>query len=57
MPAYVSCAKNGNPEYPAKKVTNAFRSRGAWVYAEDQVRFLLEILKGDAPSDFVSSGS
>lgn len=27
--AFVSCAKDGNPKHPAKKVMNAFRRRGA----------------------------
>ena len=31
--AYVSAAKKGAPKHPAKKVTNAFRRRGAPVYA------------------------
>ncbi|MCR9095668.1 MAG: MBL fold metallo-hydrolase [bacterium] len=30
--ALVSCAPDGAPKHPAKKVTNAFRRRGAWVY-------------------------
>ena len=30
--AFASCAKDGNPKHPAKKVTNAFRRRGAPVY-------------------------
>jgi beta-lactamase superfamily II metal-dependent hydrolase len=31
--AFVSAAKDGLPKHPAKKVTNAFRRRGALVYA------------------------
>jgi hypothetical protein len=31
--AFVSASKEGEPKHPAKKVTNAFRRRGAWVYA------------------------
>jgi len=31
--AYVSCAPDGEPKHPAKKVTNAFRRRGAPVHA------------------------
>ncbi len=33
MTAFCSCAVNGEPKHPAKKVTNAFRRRGAPVYA------------------------
>jgi beta-lactamase superfamily II metal-dependent hydrolase len=43
--AFASCAKNENPKHPAKKVTNAFRRRGApvcitqgkaiWHYSKD----------------------
>ena len=31
--AFVSAARDGLPKHPAKKVTNAFRRRGAYVYA------------------------
>jgi hypothetical protein len=31
--AYVSAAKDGEPKHPAKKVVNAFKRRGAEVYA------------------------
>jgi beta-lactamase superfamily II metal-dependent hydrolase len=31
--AFVSCSKEGAPKHPAKKVTNAFRRRGAHVHA------------------------
>ncbi len=31
--AVVSCAKNGNPKHPSKRVVNAFKRRGAQVYA------------------------
>jgi beta-lactamase superfamily II metal-dependent hydrolase len=31
--AYVSAAKDAAPKHPAKKVTNAFRRRGAYVYS------------------------
>ncbi|MFC1780848.1 ComEC/Rec2 family competence protein [Planctomycetota bacterium] len=31
--AFASCAKDGNPKHPAKKVTNAFKRRGASVHA------------------------
>jgi beta-lactamase superfamily II metal-dependent hydrolase len=31
--AFVSAARNGAPKHPAKKVTNAFRRRGAPVHA------------------------
>lgn len=31
--AFVSAAKDAEPKHPAKKVTNAFRRRGAYVYA------------------------
>lgn len=31
--AVVSAAPDGAPKHPAKKVTNAFRRRGAWVYS------------------------
>lgn len=30
--AYVSASKKGEPKHPAKKVTNAFKRRGAYVY-------------------------
>jgi len=33
MTAFVSASKNGVPKHPAKKVMNAFRRRGAHVYA------------------------
>jgi len=33
MSAFCSCAANGAPKHPSKKVTNAFRRRGAPVYA------------------------
>jgi len=33
LSAFVSASKNGAPKHPAKKVTNAFRRRGAEVYA------------------------
>ena len=32
LTAYVSVSKNKTPKHPAKKVTNAFRRRGAYVY-------------------------
>jgi beta-lactamase superfamily II metal-dependent hydrolase len=35
--AFVSCATNGNPKHPAKKVTNAFRRRGVRVTATQGV--------------------
>ena len=31
--AIVSCAKQGEPKHPSKKVTNAFRRRGSPVWA------------------------
>ena len=33
MTAFCSCAVDGEPKHPAKRVTNAFRRRGAPVYA------------------------
>ncbi len=33
--AFVSAAKDGAPKHPSKRVTNAFRRRGAHVYATD----------------------
>jgi beta-lactamase superfamily II metal-dependent hydrolase len=33
--ACVSCAKGGRPKHPAKKATNAFRRRGAHVFATE----------------------
>lgn len=35
--AFVSAAKDGGPKHPAKKVTNAFRRRGAHVHATQGV--------------------
>jgi hypothetical protein len=31
--AYISCAPNGEPKHPSKKVTNAFKRRGVKIYA------------------------
>ena len=30
--AYVSASRDGAPKHPSRRVTNAFRRRGAWVY-------------------------
>ncbi len=46
--AFVSCAKNGTPKHPAKKVTNAFRRRGAPVCPTNGISILH--YSGDAPN-------